>query len=379
MRVAAYLASGQAVLAGVARYAALHGPWLLLTRPRGAFWPLPEDLPFEGDGMIVHAGVADLEAGVGLAVPTVNIGTLIEAVALPSVIPDNVAVGRAAAEHLADRGCTHLGFCGFAGHGYSDARLRGVAEVVRERGLELSLYPEAERSEPERGSSAFLELETHNLANWLKSLPRPTGVVCCNDMRGNQLLTAARQGDVAVPDQVAIVGADNDELVCEAAYPPLSSVAIPFEQIGYEAAAMLDGMMGGSGLRPQNQVLAPLGVIARASSDMTAVADADVVRALRFIREHATEQITVDDVVSAALTGRRSLERRFRELLKTTIQQQITRQRIEKAKQLLRLTDWSMPKVAQRSGFPNAERLSVIFRRETGQTPTGFRGRDRGA
>lgn len=366
--------AGHAELAGIARYAALHGPWLIQTHPRGGFMGLPPGRPFDGQGMIVHANHADLASYHQAPYPVVNLAAIVARTGLPSVLPDNRAIGRLAAEHLLARGLERIGFCGFVGHGYSDQRLAGAEQLARRRGVTVQVYPQAEHSHPHKGSADFHDLERSNLMAWLEALPKPIGVICANDMRARHVLAACQWTGIAVPEQVAIIGVDGDEVLCETAVPALSSVAIDFEQLGHEAAALLDRLMRGERAPRRPILLPPIGVIARQSSDILAIGDPDLAQALRFIRENAADdELTVDRVLAEVPLSRRSLERRFRQVLGRTPQAEITRIRVERARRLLARSDLPMPHVAARSGFRSAARLSVVFHRETGQTPTAYR------
>ena len=374
VRVAFTMPAGHAQLAGVARYASLHGPWTLLTHPRGGFASLSSDQPFDGDGMIVHAAPQSLAELHALPCPVVNVGALVADTGLPSVIPDSLATGRLAAEHLIERGFTQLGFCGFEGHGYSDQRKAGVADLAQRRGATLHRYAQTERHMTDKGSPAYFEAEQANMMAWLRELPKPVGVICANDMRSRQLLAACQRAGLAVPERVAIIGADNDELLCETALPPLSSVAIDFERLGYEAAALLDRLMQGEAPPKRPRLLAPAGVIERQSTDILAIRDPELAQALRQIRENAgDDEFTIATLLRVVPVGRRSLERKFRDALGRTPHEEITRIRVEQAKRLLSQSELSMPHVAARAGFSSAERLSVVFKRVTGQTPTAFR------
>ncbi len=370
--------AGHAELAGVARYAALHGPWTIHTHPRGGFLGLSPGRPFDGDGMVIHANRGNVETYKNAPFPVVNLGALVADPGLPSVLPDNRAIGRLAAEHLIERGFGQLAFCGFRGHGYSQMRQAGIEEVARRHGAVVHHYPEEEGSHPHKGTPEYHAMEHRNLTTWLQTLPNPIGVIAANDMRARHVLTACQSAGLAVPEQVAIIGVDGDEVLCESAVPALSSVAIDFDRLGYEAAALLDRLMHGEPAPKRPVLLEPIGVFARQSTDILAIEDEDLSRALRFIREHASnEQLDVDDVLDEVLISRRSLERRFRETLGRSPQAEITRVRIEKAKRLLAQSDMPMPKIAARSGFSSAARLAVVFRRETGEPPTAYRQRHR--
>jgi LacI family transcriptional regulator, galactose operon repressor len=196
-------------------------------------------------------------------------------------------------------------------------------------------------------------------------------------VQGSQVSEFCRQLGFRVPDEVAIVGVDDDDLLCELSRPSLSSVALPGERIGYEAAVLLDRWL--RGLRPPKKVvvLPPVGVVVRQSSDLMAVPDPQVSAALRFIREQADRPLHVQDVLREVPMARRALERRFRKWLQRSISEEIRRIHLERSRQLLSQTDLPLSAVATQSGFTDGRQLSVVFRRETGLTPSAFRRRFR--
>jgi LacI family transcriptional regulator len=198
--------------------------------------------------------------------------------------------------------------------------------------------------------------------------------MACYDIRARHVLDACRRVGLAVPDQVAVVGVDNDEFLCNLSDPPLSSVAPDTRRTGYEAAALLDRLMSGrEKSRGQSTFVQPLGVVARRSTDVLALADPDVSAAVRFIREHACDGIAVKDVLDEVPLSRRVLEGRFRKLFGRTPHDEIARVRFERVRRLLRETSLPLAEVAQRSGFRNAEYLATAFRREFAMSPNDYR------
>ena len=198
------------------------------------------------------------------------------------------------------------------------------------------------------------------------------------DFLGLQLSEACREAGLRIPEDVAIVGMGNDDLLCDFARPSLSSVAVASEQIGHEAAALLDRLMNGHSPPPQPILVPPPGVVARQSSDVLAIDDHDVATALRFIRDASHKPIRVDDLLNAIPVSRRMLERKFRKVLRRGISEEIRRVHIERARRLLAGTDLAISAIAFNSGFSNASHLSIVFRQETGLTPTAFRSQFRG-
>jgi LacI family transcriptional regulator len=201
----------------------------------------------------------------------------------------------------------------------------------------------------------------------------PLGLMACNDDRGRQVLEACREARLRVPEQIAVVGVDNDELLCELSDPPLSSVVLNAERGGYAAAALLDRMMRGRVRRPRRLVVEPLHVVTRRSSDIIALEDAEVASALALIRQQATAPMQIDEVVEHVQISRRSLEMRFRQHVGRTIHDEIERMRLERAKRLLLESDLPIPRVASSAGFNSASYFVQVFCRQVGQTPARYR------
>jgi LacI family transcriptional regulator len=203
------------------------------------------------------------------------------------------------------------------------------------------------------------------------------GVFAPNDIWGVQLAEVCRQVGLRVPEDVALVGVDNDDLLCEMARPPLSSVSLPVNRIGHAAASLLDDLLGGK-KSPGDLLLPPVGVIARQSSDVLALEDPEVATAVRFIRTHGHTALRVADVLREVPISRRSLERRFRRALDRSIWEEIRRVHVEQARGLLARSGMPMAEVARHAGFSDSRQLSTVFREETGLTPTAYRRRFRG-
>ena len=179
---------------------------------------------------------------------------------------------------------------------------------------------------------------------------------------------------IFVPDQVSVIGGDEDDLLCEAGHPPLTGVETPSEQIGLEAAELLDRLMRGESSPTEPRYIPPTGVIARQSTDILAIEDPDLVGAVRFIRNNPEKQIQVDDVVNAVHVSRRSLERRFAVAFNRSIREEITRVHLQRAKMLLAQTEMAIPAVADASGHGSPEYFATSFKAATGTTPLKYRG-----
>lgn len=369
------------VLLGLQRYVqARRLPWVYVGTD-----PVPSNvrdiiaqLPIDGVVALIFRREM-MEAVRAIGCPAVDTGNAIAGCSIPKVGVDEQAIARLAAEHLIDRGLRHFAFLGFPGEAYSDERQAAFVAAVRAAGFECDVLDYRRyRSAETTPAEPWIELPTWAggnklLKRWAGDLPKPCGVFAANDERALRLLDSATQAGVRVPEQLAIVGVDNDELLCPYARPPLTSIALPTERIGFEAAALLDRLMAGGPPPAGSVLLPPVGVMARASSDVLALDDPDLVAAVRWLRANAVRPIRVSDVLQQVPMSRRSLEQKFVAVLGRTPHDEIRRVRLERARDLLANTDLPISGVAKRSGVANAERLAELFRAALGTTPTSYR------
>ncbi len=366
-------AYARGILSGVAAYAQLNGPWDFLQQfyHRQASDPalIRELAQWRGDGVIVHVrtrGMAEMLEAKGA--PTVNVSGLLDAVDLPLVTADNAAVGRLAATHFADRGFRRLGFLGHDRLAYSRLRREAFEREAAARGVTCDVL--GYRLAPKVVKPLA---DARSWAVWLHAVLKPVGVLAMNDQLARRLLHLCHAEGLAVPDDVAILGCDDDELIWGFVHPPLSSIDIGSERIGHAAAELLDRMMQGEPAPDAPILIPPRGVATRQSTDLFAVDDPLVAKALRHIQRHATDPIDVDAVADAVATGRRTLELRFAQAIHLSPFAAIRRVQIDRAKALLTRTELPMPEVARRSGLTDGRQLSTVFRQATGTTPTHFR------
>ena len=259
---------------------------------------------------------------------------------VPWVETDDVAIATLAAQHLRERGFKQFGYCGDPHFEWSRRRREAFHQLITQAGLpcfDFVAPPSAD--------------EMPALIKWLNGLPKPIGIFACYDVRGQQILDACRDLTLAVPEEVGVLGVNNDELLCELAFPPLSSVTPNARRAGYEAAALLDRMMKGERVPPDETRIPPLGICGRQSTDVLAVEDPNIAQALRFIREHACDPIDVNDVLRIVPLSRRVLEQRFAQLLNRTPHAEILSVRLNRAKQLISETKLSLGEIATRAGF----------------------------
>jgi LacI family transcriptional regulator len=372
---------GRDLLRGVIRYARLHGPWGFYVTPGDFVQALPRMRSWGGTGIIARIETpAVARAILASGLPTIALGLSDEQLRLDSplsrlseVVSDSRGAGRMAAGHLLERGFRHYAYVGAAGRAWSGRRQESFCARIREAGFEPQVY-----GLPRSRRTAAWEREQPVLAGWLRALPRPVGVMACDDDRGREVLEACRDAGLRVPEEVAVVGVDNDELLCELADPPLSSVALNAEAGGYRAAALLDRMMRGRSRKPRRLLVEPLRVVARRSTDIVTLDDPEVAAAMHFIQDHATEPIGVLDIVAEVMISRRALELRFRRAIGRTLHAEIRRVRLERASRLLLETDLPITRVAEASGFGRASYLAQAFRRAFGSTPARYRRHLRG-
>jgi LacI family transcriptional regulator len=327
------------MLNGVARYVQEHEPWSVYLKPFGVEPSLAHWLrDWEGDGIIaaVRGQIADIltQQSSQRSIPIVDVVGVFRHEQVPLVHTNDHAVGRLGAEHLLERGFRSFGFCGYDGEFWSEHRLDGFRETLRANKMDCTVYTRPPPG-PGSGGPDSWEQQQRGLAEWLNALPKPVGVMTTNDLTGQQLLEACQRLRIQVPEAVAVVGVDNDEPICRIASPPLSSVIVNDHQRGYEAAALLDRLMSGEASPSGPVYIEPVGVATRASTDIMAIDDAALVKGLRFLRDHACERISVDDVAREVPLSRSVLERRFRKSLGRSINAEIVRLRINRAIELL--------------------------------------------
>lgn len=363
---------GRDLLNGVRDWMREHERWAVHFTEQARLAPLPGWLrTWQGDGVIARVDSPESAAILRrTGLPVVDVSAERNRSEFPRVSVDNAAVARLAAEHLLAKGFKHFAYCG-------DSRFLWA----RERGAEFkrALVAAGQGCAVFGGAGKIArrpETEGRALAAWLEALPRPVVVFACYDGRAQQVLEVCQLRGWAVPDEIAVLGVDNDDVVCELCSPPLSSVQLNARRTGYEAAAMLAQRMSGERASGTRYVL-PTHVVERQSTEVVSVADARLAQALRFIREQVLTGIDVNDVLRAVPMSRTLLERKFKTMLGHSPHREIVRQRIEHVKRMLVDTDISIAAVADFAGFRDASYLSVAFRREVKESPYAYRARNR--
>ena len=359
------------LLEGIASYITQHDPWSIFLPEQDRTAPPPIWLSnWHGDGIIARIETEEVaKAMTRRKIPVIDVSAARRVPKIPWVETDDAAIARLAADHLLERGFTNLGFVSDPGFNWSLWRESAFANAIAKSGGEYFMHQSISRLD----SRYTLDREKKALAKWLRGLPKPIGIMACYDIKAHQVLDVCRELDLAVPEQVAVIGADNDRLLCELSDPPMSSVIPNSKRAGYEAAQLLDRMMSGEQVTTDKILVEPVGIQTRQSTDILAIDDPDVATALRFIRQHACDGINVGDLLKQTPLSRRVLESRFRNVLGRTPHEEIIRQRLDRVKQLLNATDLTLAQVADRTGYQHVEYMTVAFKRSTGQSPSAYR------
>jgi LacI family transcriptional regulator len=361
------------LLRGIARYHHEHGPWSIYLAPHGLDEPPPSWLKdWKGDGILCRINSRRMaDAILASGIPAVDLRGALPDVPVPFVGLDNKPIAKLGYDHLVQCGLKNFAFCGRprGENPPQDLRRDFFVELVEAGGGKCEVF----LGQMER-SKASWEHEQEKIAQWITRLKKPVGVMASNDDRGHQVLDACRRAGVGVPDEVAVIGVDNDSNLCNLCTPPLSSIDTNPSRVGYEAAALLMKLIRG-GKPPRQSVLigVPRGLVRRQSTDVLAVEDPELVKALRYIREHACEGIRVSDVRSQTTHSPSTLERRIKALLGRSVKSEINRTKLERVKLLLQESDLKIAQIAARTGFSEAKYLCQVFYKSERITPTNYR------
>ncbi len=367
-------AYSRGLLRGLAKYSRLHGPWAFYEEPpfymnSGGKKPALYRMKDWGVDGINMRDTGRTQEIIAMGLPTIVTDLREEFSGSPIIKTDDVTIGKMAAEYLLNRGFRQFAFCGFDNMFWSRDRCQGFADSITEAGFAIAFY-----KQPKSRIKRLPANELILMADWLKSLPKPVGLMTCNDDRGRGVIEACKIAGLHVPEQVAIIGVDNDELICDLSSPQLSSVALNLERSGYEAAELLDKLMAGKEKKTNQKILVqPTRTVTRQSTDILAIEDSEVAESVRFIRQRAREMIQVGDVAKVVSVSRRGLERRFRRVLNCSILDEIRRVRLEQVVRMLAETNQSVGQIALALNFPSIEHISRFFRKEMGMSPLAYR------
>ncbi|MEM1084637.1 MAG: DNA-binding transcriptional regulator [Verrucomicrobiota bacterium] len=370
-------AYGRSLCLGIAEYARAHGEWYFVVEQRDLRSGVSDWLSnWKGDGVIGRIYNPELaETLASLDCPVIDTYGQARHPGIPYLDTDAVAVAELAARFFIDATFSNFAFCGFPGLWFSDERSKAFTEILKNFGTMPAIYspPQSWSSGDVARREALHPDGSPELAAWVESLPAHTAILACNDTRAQQLLSVAARIGRQVPEDLAVMGVDNDELICELTNPRLTSIQPDARTLGYTAAHWLDLLLQGRKLNYHHLLIPPVRIHERASTDIIASDDPDFIRALRFIRSQVQTGLNAEAVVSDSKLSRSSLENRFKDKLGRSIKEEITRSRIARSIILLRETSMTLQQVAEASGFATSSHFSRIFKATEGITPGAFR------
>ncbi len=366
------------ILRGITRYAKLKGPWIMYhpphfylesSRHKDLFHQMAA---FKADGIIMREQclLEDNDTIMKMGLPTIVCPYTSNRrfARLPLLRADSEQVGRTGAQYLVNLGYQAFGFCGYPTMPWSKRRSNAFRQLVSESGYKTYVYRSATGQ-----ASHLLEDEISLLVEWLGGLPKPIGIMACNDDRARQLCEACKAAGYSVPDEIGIMGVDNDEMVCSLNTPALTSIALNTETCGYQAAQLLDQWILTKEKPTQGLRILPTQVITRQSTDILRSEDPVLAQAIRFIRDYSARPIQVTDVLEAMSVSLRTLQQRFHDVLGRTIHDEIKRARIERVAQMLIQTDLSVKQIARDLGYSGPKNIARAFRKEKGMTLLEYR------
>ena len=354
-------AFGRQLIIGIARYSRLNGPWSFYKEPIDLKSSVPHLTTWKPDGIIMRDSLITKEL-LKLRIPTIlAIHNSSYPKNLPVIKTDSSSIAKLASEHLIEKGLKNFAFCGFNNYDWSKERRFYFNRFISEAGYKTHNY-----ILPKRIKKNDWENEQQHVSNWIKTLPKPVGIFACNDDRGQHILEVCKLIDLKVPEDVAVVGVDNDPMICEIGDPPLTSIALNVESAGYEAAKLLDGLIEKKKITKRQILVSPSHIVQRQSSNILAVDNAEVALAIRYIRNNAKNKILVKDVVKTTGISRRALERRFRKTIHRSIYDEIKLVRIEWISKLLIESDLSISQITSLFNFTDVEHISRYFKKEKG-------------
>jgi LacI family transcriptional regulator len=334
---------------------------------------LPDFHSWQGHGIIAnfdHPNVAAAVSRSGLPVVGFGSGYGWRAPSIPYFFTNNRSIAQMAADHFLFRGFQNFAFCGYQKdpiNGWSEERERNFVAYIKARGYACPVYVG-----PQRTTSQWAAVE-RAIVEWLTPLRKPVAVMAANDSRALDVLEACRASELRVPEEVAVVGVNNDQVLCELGSPPLTSIEHGTERMGYEAAALLERMMNGEKPRRRRFVIDPVGITTRRSSDVLAIEDRAVANAMAFIQVYATKGIKVADVTKALGISRSGLEARFDKALSYSVHTAIRRTQMERARTLVSDTKMPLKQIAANTGFRSVQQMTTLFRKTFLQPPAKYR------
>ncbi len=354
-------AFGRQLIIGIARYSKLYGPWTFFKEAIDLKSSIPHLTSWKPDGIIMRDSLITKEL-LRLKVPTILV---IHNSSYPKDLPiiktDSPVIARMASEHFIEKGFKNLAFCGFDNYDWSKERKLYFNKLNLKAGLKTHNYASAEKTRKQDWES-----EQQQMCRWIKKLPKPVGIFACNDDRGQHVLEVCKLINLKVPEEVAVIGVDDDPMICELEDPPLSSIALNVESAGFEAAKLLDRLINKKKIAGKQIMVRPSHIVQRQSSDILAVDDSEVALAIQYIKNNAKNKILVKDIVGTTRISRRTLEKRFKMTIHRSIHNEIQQVRVELISKLLIETDLPISQITALFNFTDVEHISRFFKKQKG-------------
>ncbi|WLT32363.1 XylR family transcriptional regulator [Geothrix sp. PMB-07] len=381
--VLASRAYGRGICLGVAASAMERGDWLIYPHERSEFKEMPGWLKRSRlDGIIAYIPTVELGRQLmGLNVPIVDVHGQGNCPTAPVLDTDPEQVARLAADFFRQAGFIHFGFCGYPGIFFSDRRSEAFERLLNEAGHRVEIYSPPPKvcasMDVLRRERGALEYEAE-LSAWLVRVPKPIAILACNDIRGQQVINACRTLGISMPDDVSVIGVDNDEIICRLCQPTLTSIAPDYERLGRMAVDMLARMIDGQEVEPRLWNLPPSRIVERESTDITTAQHPIVLSASRIIRSRANANLSVEQICSMVGCSRSTLDNLFRKHLGRPVAREMLRVRLNRCRRLLEDTDQTVDEIARKCGFLSSTYFCRFFKRETGLSPSMFRAEHTG-
>lgn len=354
------------ILRGIVRYSQVYAHWTFLEHKGESLVLAPHLKHYKYDGLLTCLNNADdVNAARTSKVPVVAVTNGLPCTGIPMVRNNDTATGEMAAHYFLDKGFRRFAYYGAREYDWAIERGRSFSRVIEQRGFSVDVMGVPYNRNSDKAMA--------RLIRWLAAMRKPVAVMTSDDRLGVRVLAACERAAINIPEEVAVLSVDNDDVLCDMVNPPLSSIQPDSQRIGFKAAAILAGLMDGADRQPQVVDIPPIKIVPRISSDTTAIDDPEVAEILRLIRTTATQPQSVKEVLRSAPMSRRTLERRFIKAIGRNPGEEIRRVRLERAKQLLRDSKLKIERVAAESGFGDARMLASAFRRSLRITPSKYR------
>jgi len=361
-------AFGQLLVKGIVQYSRFHAQWSFYREAAG----LNErgaDVKWHADGIIAHVlntKIAERIIPKGTPAVVKGINELIPRVC--NIVGDTEAIASMAAEHLMNLGFKNFAYCGFKEVLWSREFGKFFCQRLEKAGFSVNLYSQA-KAKVKRSWQKELE----RLVKWLHPIPKPVAIMACNDDRGQHISEACKIAEYRIPYDVAIIGVDNDEWICNLTSPPMTSIALNIERAGYEVAELLDRLMSGEPMKDQKVIIVPTHVVTRQSTDLLAVDDPEVFKALEFINKNFKKPIQIDDIVNATTASRRALYYRFKRIIGKSINNELRRVRVEHIARILVETSLPISRIAADYKYTSFRNIARYFKLEKGMSLLQYR------